>query len=324
MRWASPAHRIHATRPAYPEAVRRALVLFLATATAALPTLAAGVAYGAGPEGGTVVRVALTLKASNGLHAQLENSEDGTLTLELRKKNELATYAVAGHATEAGLKARFGRLGVIDVAFTPTKTVNSTEPGEGCTGAPRTLREGVYTGTIDFAGERGSVLIEDSRARGSMSVISQWECPEAEATDPYAERAGRTKVASAARDEGEKQRSETLYAVRRGCSCGFIAQFSPRHKAARRILFGGIQDEQREGMKILRSTSIPGPSSSFVVDRETGTVTLRPPSPLSGTATFEPRTHDRGVWRSTIRVPLLGADPIDTGASGFRALLVTE
>jgi hypothetical protein len=308
--------------PAYPQAVRRALVLFLATATVALPMLAAGVAYGAAPEGGTVVRVALTVNASNGLHAQLENSEDGTLTLELRRKNQLATYEVAGHATETGLKARFGRLGVIDVAFTPTKILNSTEPGEGCTGAPRTLREGVFTGTIHFTGERGDALIEDSRARGSMSVISQWECPEAEAMDPFAERPGRAKAAAASRDEGGKRRDTTLLAVRRGCSCEFIAELEQRHTGGRRIIFGGIQREQREGMKIFRSTSVRGAASSFVVDPGTGTVTLRPPNPLNGKATFEPGAHGRGVWRSTIQVPLLGADPIDTGASGFRALVV--
>ena len=62
-------------------AVRRAsfIVLVIAAATV-LPPLSAGVASGAGPEGGTVVRVALALKASNGLHAHLENSEDGTVT----------------------------------------------------------------------------------------------------------------------------------------------------------------------------------------------------------------------------------------------------
>lgn len=303
--------------------MRRALLLFLVTTTAA-PILAAGVAHGAGPETGTVVRVALALKASNGLHAHLENSQNGTVTLELRKKNQLATYKVAGHATEAGLKARFGRLGLIDVAFTPTKTLNSTEPGEGCTGAPRTLREGVFTGTIDFSGEQGYVSIEGSRARGSMSVLSQWECPEAEATDPFADAAGLMKVASASRDEGGKQGSATLLAVSRACSCQFIAHLNQHRAGARRVVFGGIEDERREGMKISRLTSVHGPASGFVVDPDTGTVTLRPPSPLSGKASFEPRAHGRGVWRSTIQVPLLGADPIDTGASGFRALFGTE
>ena len=85
-----------------------------------------------------------------------------------------------------------------------------------------------------------------------------------------------------------------------------------------------MKSELREGMKIARTTTVRGPASAFDFDPATGTATLRPPSPLSGKASFEPRAHGRGVWRSTIQVPLLGADPIDTGASGFRALLDTE
>jgi len=150
----------------------------------ALVAVLTGVASGAGPEQGTVVLVKLELKASNGQHAHLENSEDGIVTLELRKEGQIVTYNVRGEATEAGLKARFGRLGLIDVAFTPTTTLTSTEPGEGCTGAPRTLREGVFAGTIAFAGEREFVRIEGPEATGSMSVISQWECPEIEGWTP--------------------------------------------------------------------------------------------------------------------------------------------
>lgn len=69
-----------------------------------------------------VVTVDLELKASNGLQAQLETSEDETVTLELRRKGSLVvSYEVKGEATEAGLKVRFGRPGLIDAAFTPTK-----------------------------------------------------------------------------------------------------------------------------------------------------------------------------------------------------------
>jgi hypothetical protein len=299
--------------------VRRALFLVLVTAAAAaLPMLAAGAADGASPEGGPVVRVALALKASNGLHAQLENSEDGTVTLELRRKDQLVTYEAPGQATPAGLKVRFGRLGLIDVAFTPTKTLDSTAPGEGCTGAPRTLSEGVFTGKIDFTGERGFVRIEGPQASGTLSVISPWTCPEAEATNPYAVMTGPTSSASG--DEGGNGGSATLQATRRGCSCYLIAAVSHRRGSARSTFYG-FEREGREGMKITRTTVVRAPASAFELGVADGSATLRPPRPLSGQATFEPRSHLHGVWKSTIRVPLLGADPIDTGAPGFTALL---
>ena len=301
--------------------MRRASYLVLVTATVLL-ALTAGAALGASPEGGPVVRVAMVLKASNGLHASLENSQDGTVTLELKKKDQVVTYAVPGHATEAGLKVRFGKLGRIDVAFTPTKTLSSTEPGEGCTGAPRTLREGVYSGTIDFTGERGFTRIEGPRASGSMSVISPWECPEAEATDPFADALLRSR-ATASRAGAGNGESVELVGGSRSCSCDFAAGLDAGRGGTRSVFLGDVHEE-REGMKILRSTEVRGSSAAFRFDRVRGTAVLRPPGPLSGKATYKPRPHGPGVWQSTIRIPILGADPIDTGARGFVARLFAE
>jgi hypothetical protein len=308
--------------PAYSVAVRRASLLLPAIALATvLLAVSAGVALGAGPEQGTVVRVKLELEANNGLHAHLESSEDGTVTLEMRKEGQVATYEVPGEATEGGLKARFGRLGLIDVAFTPTKTLSSTEPGKGCTGAPRTLREGVFTGTIDFTGEREFVRIEGTQATGSMSVISQWECPEAEAMDPFA-RVSRLLTASFRDEKGERE-SATLAAVRRDFSSYFVAGVAHRHSGGKSI-FLGVKIEIREGMDIWRATEVRGPASAFDFDHAAGTAALRPPAPFSRHASFAARPHGRGLWRSTIRVPLLGANPIDTGGPGFRATLRPE
>jgi hypothetical protein len=302
-------------------AVRRASYLVLVTATVLLG-LTGGAAFGASPEGGPLVRVAMVLKASNGLHASLENSQDGTVTLELKKKDQVVTYAVPGHATAAGLKVRFGKLGLIDVAFTPTKTLNSTEPGEGCTGAPRTLREGVYSGTIDFSGERGFTRLLGPRASGSMSVISPWECPEAEATDPFAD-ARLQPRAIAARAGGGKGGSATLAGGSHSCSCNFIAGIVNRRGGARSVFLGDVHEE-REGMKILRSTEVRGPASAFAFDRARGRAILHPPRPLTGRAAAESRPHGPALWQSTIEVPILGADPIDTGAHGFVANLFLE
>jgi hypothetical protein len=303
-------------------AVRRVSFLLLAIAVAiALLGASAGTASGASPERGTVVLVELTLKANNGLHAHLENFEDGTFTLELRREGQIVSYEVPGEAIEGGLKARFGRLGLIDVGFTPTKTLNSTEPGEGCTGAPRTLREGVFTGTIDFTGERKFVRIEGPQATGSMSVISQWECPEAEAMDPFA-RVSRL-LATTSRDEKGERESATLSAGSRGCSCYFAAGVHHRPSGGKSI-FLGVKLEKHEGMKIERATQVRGPASAFDFDHAAGTATLHPPSPLSGQASFETNAPGRGLWRSTIRVPLLGAVPMRTGGPGFAAVLSPE
>ena len=200
-------------------------------------------------------------------------------------------------------------------------TLNSTEPGEGCAGAPRTLREGVFTGTIDFTGEREFVRIEGPQATGSMSVISPWECSETKATDPLA-RPSRLLATTARKAKGERE-SATLAAVRRGFSSYFVAGVAHRHSGGKSI-FLGAKIEIREGMQIWRATEVRGPASAFDFDHAAGTAELRPPAPLSGHARFAARPHGRGLWRSTIRVPLLGANPIDTGGQGFRVTLRPE
>ncbi len=291
----------------------------LALAVATLALLAAiptGSAEAAGPEEGTIVTVELELKASNGLQAKLETSDDETVTLDVeRKDRQLVRYEVQGEVTEAGLTVRFGRLGTIDVAFAPAETLSATEPSEGCQGAPRTLREGIFTGTIDFTGERGYVRIEGPRAEGSMSVISQWTC--VTKPNPF-DGAWRASAPSS-----RKGTSASFHAESRRCSCFFAAGIH-YPKGRGRSIFYGAKIEKHDGMEILRTTQAVAGASAFVFDHAAGTATLRPPQPLSGHATFRNRPHARDFWHSTIRVPLLGADPLRLDGSGFRLGLYPE
>jgi len=237
------------------------------------------------------------------------------VTLELRRKNHEVIYEVPGRVTEAGLRVRFGTLGLIDVTFTPTVTLDSTEPSEGCTGAPRTLREGVFTGTIDFTGERGYVRIEGPEAQGSMSVISQWECPDNEFF-PFK---GARRRALRPKDENE---TASLHAESRGCLCFFGAGIHHR-KTGGKSIFYGAKAERREGMEITRITSVHAGVGAFDLDHEKGTARLDPPPPFSGHATYR-RRPGSDFWRSTIRVPLLGAAPLHTDGPGFYAGLYPE
>jgi hypothetical protein len=288
-----------------------------------LTAFSAGTAVAATPEPETVVRVELDLPASNGLHAHLETSEDEDVTLLLWRKREgshqAVSYEVPGQVSEAGLKVRFGRLGMIDAAFTPTETLDETEVSPGCTGAPRTLREGVFAGTISFAGERGYVRIEAPQVEGSMSVIPAWKCPEEDGMSPFEPVPGFSR--SSARPADGKRESASLVAFTRGFQCFFGAGVHHRHSGGRSVFYGA-KEERREKMEIYRVTSVLGPASAFDFDHEAGTATLNPPRPLKGHASFKGDQHG-GFWRSTIRVPLLGSAPLRTGR-GFGAALYPE
>jgi hypothetical protein len=302
-------------------AARLVPVALLAALLAVFPAGAAG----ASPEPGTVVRVELDLPASNGLHAHLETSEDEDVTLLLwRRKHgaiEGVSYEVPGEVDETGLKVRFGRLGMIDVAFTPTVTLDETEVSPGCTGAPRTLREGMFAGTIAFAGERGYVRIEAPQAEGSMSVFPHWDCPEGEGLNPFEPFPGAPQLSARPRDANRE--SASLVAGSRSCSCLFLAGVHHRHSGGRSIFYG-LQYEDRERMEIFRSTGVHGPASAFDFDHEAGTATLDPPWPFKGHAVFRAGDGEHQLWRSTIRMPLLGAGVLKTAGPGSGAALYPE
>lgn len=301
---------------------RLARATAIAVALAAVP---AGTAAAAGTEPGTVVRVELDLPTNNDFHAHLETSEKGEVTLAIWRGGDgvaqEATYEVPGEVSEEGLKVHFGRLGTIDVGFAPTVTLDETAPSPGCTGAPRTLREGVFAGTISLAGERGYVRIEAPQVAGSMSVIAPWRCPKEDGLNPFESVPGFSR--SSARPAGGERESATLVAFTRGFHSFFGAGVHHRHSGGRSIFYGA-KEERREGVEIRRTTSVKGPASDFDFDfgHRVPTAALNPPLPLRGHASFNGDQRD-GFWRSTIRVPLLGSPPLRTGR-GFGALLYPE
>jgi len=278
-------------------------------------------AVGASPESETVVQIEFDLPASNGLHAHLETSEDEDVTLMVWRKEhgvaEQVVYEVPGKVDEGGLRVSFGRLGSIDVAFTPTTTLDATEVSPGCTGAPRTLREGVFAGTIAFGGERGYVRIEAPQVEGSMSVFPHWQCPEEDGLNPFESIPGVPEPS--ARPAGRKRESASLVALNRDFSRFFGAGVHHRHSGGRSIFYGG-QFERRERMEIARTTAARGPVSAFDYDHEAGTASLDPPPPLKGHAAYRARYRGHVLWQSTIRVPLLGAAPLKTYAPDFGVL----
>jgi hypothetical protein len=295
--------------------------LVRAAALAALLASFLAATAGASPEPETVVRVELDLPTSNGLHAHLETSEDEDVTLLIWRKEHGATeqvvYEVPGKVDEAGLRVSFGRLGSIDIAFTPTVTLNATEVSPGCTGEPRTLREGVFVGMIAFAGERGYVRIEAPQVEGSMSVFPHWQCPEGDGLNPFESIPGVAELS--ARPAGRKRESASLIALDRNFSRFFGAGVHHRHSGGQSIFYG-MQSERREGVKIARTTTALGPASAFDFDHEAGTASLDPPPPLKGHAAYRARSRGHVLWRSTIRVPLLGAAPLKTYGPDFGVL----
>lgn len=268
------------------------------------------------------VDIELGLPANHGLHVHVANYEE--ITLEIERKGRFVTYEVPGEVTETGLKVKFGDLGLIDVTFEPTET-HTDKPPKGCKGRPSKWSDGLFTGTIEFTGEREYVQVDATQAKGTLSVWreSEWRCPSHK-------RRGRTHSPPRPPTPGSRQQSEaekepaTLAATSRRCNCFFAAVAERDRRGRGPSAFVGAQFEEREGMKISRVTSAEAGASAFVFDHTAGTAKVHPPQPFTGNGTFKRRPHGRDLWRSTIQIPLLGSDPLRVGDPGFRARLVRE
>ncbi len=268
----------------------------------------------------------LELPTNNNLVAHLDVFND-EFDLEIGRKDQssYASYEVDGEATEAGLKARFGQLGVIDMAFRPTE-VELERPPKGCTGPPSKFSDGVLTGTISFTGEREFVRIEVSEIEARLENWreSEWRCPSHRRRAHRVRRPRSLPFSPRPSDNGKTVGEATLTALKRRCRCVFVGYSFPNESRKTSSGFFGARFEKREGMEITRATGSSAPASAFTFNHKAGTATVRPRPPLLGYGHFERRPHGRDLWRSTIRVPLLGDDPIDMRDGGYRAKLVNE
>lgn len=289
---------------------------------AALP--AVGVPAAAADSPPHAAAIEIDLPTDNGLSAHVASYEK--IDLEVKDENSLATYETEGEATEAGLKAQFGKLGQIDVTFEPTKALLVEKPPKGCTGKPSIVRTGLFVGTIDFTGEREYVRIETTRAKGTMGVWreSEWQCPHHEPpAHPRRKRVRRSPLGPLSRPKG-KMEPATLVALNQGCRCLLLATSVRDREGRGRSSFVGVESEETEGMEITRATVAKAGASAFTFNHKAGTARVRPPAPFTGGGFFKRRPHARDLWKSTIQVPLLGADPLYLSEPGYRARLLRE
>lgn len=98
------------------------------------------------------------------------------------------------------------------------------------------------------------------------------------------------------------------------CVCTFAAGIH-FDKGKARSIFYGFTGESREGMEIVRAIVARAGASAFVVDLVAGSAIVRPPRPFRGQATLKHGRSYRSLWRSTIRMPFLGAASINPQGS---------
>jgi hypothetical protein len=257
------------------------------------------------------------LGAGNGLTAHLETFTD-LVTLTIYGHHQYVSYQVEGEVSASGVFAQFGKLGQVSVTFTPAKNSGSKQPPNSCHGEVEAEQKGVFSGIIELTGEREYVRLDATSAKGEMQVPSNFLCSSQKgAPPPPSDKATNERAA-------EKGDVATLSASNRKLQRSFIAGAQRNPKGRGYTFFAGGLAEHRESMKIFRLAELTAPPSTFHFNHANGTATVRPPLPFSGSASFERRRGGPPTWSGSLKVPLLGADPIALTGPGFKARLVRD
>jgi hypothetical protein len=122
----------------------------------------------------------LEVNASNGYRVSVGGSGDSAI-LAVSRKRSLALYsATRAHVTRTSISASFGRLGLVDVQFSPRQVRGHRPPQRRsiCSFSPGTVptRFGAFEGIVRFRGEHGYTSVSTSRAFGRVSAIPHSLC----------------------------------------------------------------------------------------------------------------------------------------------------
>jgi hypothetical protein len=257
-----------------------------------------------------------TLSAGSGFRVLVQGRDDG-VSLAVWRRNQIAIYAVPGWVSRAGdVKARFGNLGRISVAFEPDRSVPHPcrNVSEGT--------EGVFVGRIRFRGERHYLGLDADRARGNADVpavapsCKPKSGESAPKRSPLAPRslAGRARSLAEEIEEIEEEealKTETAYLTARSSDgVSFVASGLRRGPKAESS-FTESKVERRGRMIVLRGATVfTRSTTAFTFDAQLESAILSPPKPIHGEATLRREPDGTIAWAGSLSVPIFGGDRV--------------
>jgi hypothetical protein len=272
-----------------PLAVLATVVMF------ALPNGGAAQRNGGRAAGGGGLSV-LFLKGSDGYQVQLMTT-GRTVVLEAGKGRVSTLYAVRGTVAGNLIRARFGNLGHVAVAFSPRG--GRGKGSDRCpSGGPR-LEFGVFRGTIRFRGERGYTTVSTRRASGVVLHPLRRPCR-------------RDRRAGVSGTGGRRSLNTQLTAVSR--ENGTVTSFDLSRRGRSRLSLEASRQERRGGMRVFRQASaVIGGENSFIASGpgvQPAFAFLVPPKPFGGSALFAADASNDWTGSLTAWMPGAGRLPL--------------
>jgi len=221
------------------------------------------------------------------------------IALTVIRDGASATYATKPHFEGRTVRARFGRLGSLDLTFTPT-------PGKVKRCDTIVDAQGVFTGRLEFTGEHHYIHFDIDRVRGEHT--SAGSCSSSRPVLASPRRASPRPWAALRGEEGEATLTARAPVPRGGDA--LTVTMERGIEGGFRGVIAAFRFEHGEGMEVIRGAVNGIGRNRFKWDLDAGTASLRPPAPFTGTATLSRAADGTRRWSGSLRVPILGSSPL--------------
>lgn len=280
-------------------------------------TALAGWPASAGADGGQ--QLLLRTPASNGYSIEV-SAEGATAFLDVSRPlsaglaGASSIYIARAELSATRMKATFGGLGTVSVRFRPSGKVKRSRPERGCRGPDHfTTRFGVFVGRLDFDGEGGYTAAHLHRAKGRVISPLSLNCdgPVFPTPQPRRSRLG-----------GADRRSK-LTTLQAGWRVGLsAASFTALDNRSRHARFFASSSQSQGALAIYRFAFALASPLTFAVDDALSLAGVTPPSPFSGSASFQRDVSGAKSWTGSLAVSFPGAPDVPLTGSQFKAQLI--
>jgi hypothetical protein len=284
--------------------------------------------YAAGSHGYKIALVAAVEGAHSPVRIVVEDFKGG------------AEYEVAGTVTSTAIRASFGQLGEVSLRFHPSgRVLHSDSEGGGCSLHDR-AHLGTFVGTFRFRGEGGYTSLTAHREPGGVgsphAPINEKEqlklgCPEPDHTyfvppeeieRSFSEPAPKSEVSPAVEVVGVKASPDEATAFVAG---EFALFSSPKRRATpTSCLFIALREEIVGPVSISRQVFQGGPLSQCPYEESSGSFSVAPDMPFTGTAVFQQQADSSVSWLGSLAVPFLGLGVVPLAGPEFKSELLKK
>lgn len=294
---------------------RIATIIGLAAACAACLLVPAGAAA----KPGYIVRpgsiaVEAVLPRDNGFSLEAFSLGRKRVDLVARRGVETVFYSAPGHASSRRLSANFGRFGRIDLRFHPYRSGVKSRPGGRCHGRDPIEQSGSYSGTIRFH-DRGVASVTADRAFGLFKRSFRAVCGKKKHRHrhPHGKLQIEISLLSARAQVGNRVVAFEVASLGLG----------GKNRPGLTFIGAGLREDFGRVLVYRSTTELAGEGDVVFSQRgkHPERVTVSPPPPFAGRASYLENPAGPANWTGNLSVPFAGQGRVPLTGPDFHVRL---